>query len=132
MSDRHEIRVPGRPELAHAADAVRAGDVVFVAGILPVDPAGALVGGDDAVEQARFVLDELGRILREAGCAARDVVKVCVYLTDVEDRPRINPLRQAFFGDARPASTLVEVSGLAVPGAKVEIDAVAVAPSSTS
>ena len=128
MSGREEIRVEGRPELAHAADAVRARDVVFVAGILPVDPAGALVGGDDTVEQARFVLDELGRILAAAGCAARDVVKVCVYLTDVDERPRINPLRQAFFDDARPASTLVEVSGLAVPGAKVEIDAVAVAP----
>ena len=57
-----------------------------------------------------------------------DVVKVSVYLLDVDDRPLINPLRQAFFGSARPASTLVEVSGLAVPGAKVEIDAVAAVP----
>jgi enamine deaminase RidA (YjgF/YER057c/UK114 family) len=129
VSDRREIRIPGRPELAHAADGVRAGDFVFVAGILPVDPRGALVGGSDTVEQARFVLEELGRILRAAGCAARDVVKVCVFLTDVDDRPSINPLRQAFFGDARPASTLVEVSGLAIPGAKVEIDAVALIPS---
>jgi enamine deaminase RidA (YjgF/YER057c/UK114 family) len=55
-------------------------------------------------------------------------VKVSVYLLDVDDRPLINPLRQAFFGSARPASTLVEVSGLAVPGAKVEIDAVAAVP----
>lgn len=128
MSDRVEIRVPGRPELAHVADAVRAQDFVFVAGVLPADVDGELVGGDDVVEQTSVVLDELGRILHAAGCAPRDVVKVCVYLTDVDDRPRINPLRQAFFGDARPASTLVEVSGLAVPGAKVEIDAVAVVP----
>jgi enamine deaminase RidA (YjgF/YER057c/UK114 family) len=128
VSARAEIRVPGRPELAHAADAVRADGLVFVAGILPVDREGALVGGGDTVEQARFVLEELGRILGAAGCAARDVVKVCLYLTDVDDRPRINPLRQEFFGEARPASTLVEVSALAVPGAKVEIDAVAVSP----
>lgn len=126
MTRREEIRVPGRPELSHSADAVRADDLVFVAGILPVDADGRLVG-EDAVEQARFVLDELGRILRGAGCSPADVVKVCVYLTDVHDRPSINPLRQAFFGAARPASTLVEVSGLAVPGAKVEIDAVAAA-----
>lgn len=125
MSRREEIRVPGRAELSHAADAVRAGDLLFVAGILPVDADGTLVGGDDTVEQARFVLDELGRILEAAGCAAADVVKVCLYLTEVDDRPRINPLRQAFFGEARPASTLVEVSALAVPGAKVEIDAIA-------
>ena len=128
VTSRSEIRVPGRPELAHAADAVRAGDLVFVAGILPVDVHGDLVGGDDTVEQARFVLDELGRILDSASCAASDVVKVSVYLLDVDDRPLINPLRQAFFGSARPASTLVEVSGLAVPGAKVEIDAVAAVP----
>ena len=83
----------------------------------------------DAIrEKARFVLGELGRILRAAGCAAGDVVKVCVFLTDVDDRPRINPLRRVFFGDARPASTLVEVSGLAVTGARVEIDAIAVLP----
>ena len=124
MSRRNELRVPGRPELSHSADAVRAGDHVFVAGILPVDASGDLVGGD-AVEQAGFVLDELGRILDAAGCTPADVVKVSVYLTDVDDRPRIDALRQAFFGPARPASTLVEVSGLAVPGAKVEIDAVA-------
>ena len=128
MRAREEIRVPGRPELAHSADAVRAGGLVFVAGILPVDGNGALVGGDDTVEQARFVLDELGRILDAAGCAASDVVKVSVYLVDVDDRRRINPLRQAFFGPARPASTLVEVSDLAVPGAKIEIDAIAAVP----
>jgi 2-iminobutanoate/2-iminopropanoate deaminase len=128
MSGREEVRVRGRPELSHAADAVRAGDLVFIAGILPVDGDGRLAGGDDAVEQARFVLGELDRILDAAGCRAADVVKVGVYLTDVRDRPRINPLRQAFFGEARPASTLVEVSGLAVPGAKVEIDAIALVP----
>jgi enamine deaminase RidA (YjgF/YER057c/UK114 family) len=44
----------------------------------------------------------------------------------VDDRARINPVRQEFFGDARPASTLVEVSRLAIPGAKIEVEAVAV------
>jgi len=128
VTGREEIRVEGRPELAHVADAVRARDLVFVAGILPVDSHGRLVGGDDTVEQARFVLEELRRILAAVGCASRDVVKVSVYLVDIDDRPRINPLRQSFFGDARPASTLVEVSGLAVAGARVEIDAIALVP----
>jgi enamine deaminase RidA (YjgF/YER057c/UK114 family) len=128
MSDREELRVPGRPELSHAADAVRAGHLVFVAGILPVDASGDLVD-EDTGTQARFVFEELGRILAAAKCSPADIVKVTVYLTDVDDRPRINPLRQEFFGDARPASTLVEVSGLAAPGAKIEVDAVAVARS---
>jgi 2-iminobutanoate/2-iminopropanoate deaminase len=128
VSAREEIRVPGRPELSHSADAVRAGDALFVAGILPVDVEGCLIGAGDVVEQARFVFGELDRILAAAGATPADVVKLTVFLTDVDDRPKINPVRQAFFGAARPASTLVEVCGLAVSGALIEIDAVALAP----
>ena len=75
------------------------------------------------------MLKNLGAILAPAAARPQDVVKVNVYLTDVDDRPLINPLRQAFFGDARPASTLVGVRELPVPGMKVEIEAVAVVPS---
>lgn len=128
MSAREDVRVPGRPELSHSADAVRAGGYLFVAGILPVDASGALAGGDDVVAQARFVFGELARILAAAHCAPGDVLKVTVFLTDVDDRPRINPVRQELFGAARPASTLVEVSGLAVPGARIEVDAIAAVP----
>ena len=53
------------------------------------------------------------------------MTKVSVFLSDVRDRPRINPVRQELFGAARPSSTLVEVSGLAVTGAKIEVDAIA-------
>ena len=51
-----------------------------------------------------------------------------VYLTDVDDRPAINPVRKEFFGETRPASTLVEVSRLAIPGIKIEVEAVARIP----
>ena len=54
--------------------------------------------------------------LEAAGCGFDDVVKVVHYLLDVDDRPKINPVRMEFFGEARPASTLVEVSALAVAG----------------
>jgi enamine deaminase RidA (YjgF/YER057c/UK114 family) len=67
----------------------------------------------------------MGRVLAAAGGAPGDVAKVTVYLLDIDDRPRINPVREAFFGAARPASTLVEVSRLAVPGARLEIEAIA-------
>jgi enamine deaminase RidA (YjgF/YER057c/UK114 family) len=67
-------------------------------------------------------------VLAAAGSAFDDVVKVTIFLTDVDDRPLINPLRQEVFGGARPASTLVEVPRLAVDGAKVEIECVAVVP----
>ena len=128
MTARREIRVPSRPVLSHAADAVRAGDHVFVAGILPVDASGALVGEEDVVAQAERVFGDMGEILDAAGCSYGDVAKVTVFLTDVGDRAAINPVRRRVFGAARPASTLVEVPALAIPGAKIEVDCVAVRP----
>jgi reactive intermediate/imine deaminase len=124
---REEYRVEGLPEsLSHYTDAVRAGDLLFVSGIVPVDEAGQLAGGDDVAAQAAQVFESMRLVLAAAGAGPADVVKVTVFLTDVDDRPLINPVRQAFFGEARPASTLVEISRLAVPGAKIEVEAVAV------
>ena len=127
MSAREEVRVPELAEpISHYTDAVRAGDLLFVSGVVPVDGEGRLVGGDDVVAQARQVIANIGAVLAAAGATFADVVKVTVYLLDVDDRAAINPVRQEVFGDARPASTLVEVSRLAVPGARIEVEAVAV------
>ena len=129
MGDRVEYRVAGQAEpISHFTDAVRAGELLFVSGIVPVDADRELVGGDDVVAQARAVFENMRAVLAAAGCTFADVVKVTVFLTDVADRPLVNPVRQRVFGETRPASTLVEVSALAVPGARIEVDAVAVAP----
>ena len=123
---RREVMVEGLAEpISHYADAVVAGDTLYVSGIAPVDADGAVVGGDDVVAQARHVFAIMRRVLAAAGAKPADVVKVTVYLLDIDDRPLINPVRQEFFGSTRPASTLVEVSALAVPGARLEIEAVA-------
>jgi 2-iminobutanoate/2-iminopropanoate deaminase len=125
---RRELRVDGLAEpISHYADAVAAGDTLYVSGIVPVDAEGAVVG-DDVVAQARQVFALMGRVLAAAGAGPADVVKVTVYLLDIDDRPAINPVRQDFFGDARPASTLVEVSRLAVPGARLEVEVIAHLP----
>jgi 2-iminobutanoate/2-iminopropanoate deaminase len=127
MPAREEIRVAGQPEpISHYTDAVRVGDLVFVSGCVPVDADGRLVGGDDVVEQARQTFAKVGAVLEAAGSSFADVAKVTVFLTDIDDRARINPVRQEVFGKSRPASTLVEVSRLAIPGAKIEVEAVAV------
>lgn len=119
--------MPGQPEpISHYTDAVRVGDLVFVSGCVPVDSEGRLVGGEDVVAQARQTLENVEAVLGAAACSFADVAKVTIYLTDIDDRPLINPVRQEFFRDARPASTLVEVSRLAIPGAKIEVEAVAV------
>jgi len=127
--EREEIRVEGLAEpISHFTDAVRAGDLLFVSGIVAVDSEGRLVGGNDVVAQTRQVLDNMRTVLAAGGCAFEDVVKVTIFLTDVDDRPLINPLRREAFGSVLPASTLVEVPRLAVEGAKVEIECVALVP----
>lgn len=129
MADREEIRVPTQSEpISHYTDAVRTGDLLFVSGFVPVDPDGNLVGGDDVVEQTRQVFRNIQEVLDRAGIGFGDIVKVTVYLTDIDDRPLINPVRQEVFGSTRPASTLIEISRLAIPGAKIEIDCVARIP----
>jgi 2-iminobutanoate/2-iminopropanoate deaminase len=126
---RQEYRVESMAvPISHYADAVRAGKLLFVSGCVPVDADGKLVGGDDVVAQARRVFENIGSVLAAAGAGPGDVVKVTIFLTDIADRPMINPVRQEFFGETRPASTLVEISRLAIPGAKIEVEAVAILP----
>jgi 2-iminobutanoate/2-iminopropanoate deaminase len=126
---REEIRVEGLAEpISHFTDAVKAGGFLHVSGIVPVDGEGRLVGADDVVAQTRQVFENMRAVLAAGGCGFEDVVKVTVFLTDIDDRPLINPVRQTAFGATRPASTLVEVPRLAVAGAKVEIECVALVP----
>ena len=117
--------------ISHYSNGVKAGDTIYVAGQVALDGEGLLVGPGDVVAQTRQVLENIRRVLHAGGATLDDVVKVTVYLANVDDRPRINEVRQAYFGANRPASTLVEVSRLAVPGLLVEIEAVAVVPTGT-
>ena len=128
MSDiknrRQEFLLAGlAPPISHYCDAVRWGDTLYISGIPPLDVAGRVVS-DDPAAQARQVFENMKLILDAAGATFADVLKVTVYLTDVNDRTKINPVRQAYFGAARPASTLIGINELAIPGMKVEIEAV--------
>ena len=114
--------VPGQPEpVSHYCHATRAGDRIWVSGTVGIAADGSIP--EDAVDQFRLALANLDAVLRAAGGAPENVTKVTVFLTDISDRARINPLRQTYFGEHRPASTLVEVSALVLPELKVEIEA---------
>ena len=122
---RQELMVEGlAPPISHYCDAVRFGDLLFISGVPPTDVRGGVVGGDDVAAQTRQVFRNMKLVLDEAGASFSDILKVTVYLLDVNDRAKINPVRQEFFGAARPASTLIGVRELAIPGMKVEIEAV--------
>jgi 2-iminobutanoate/2-iminopropanoate deaminase len=108
----------------HDCHAVRAGQRLWISDTVGVVPDGSIP--NDTVEQFQLAMDSLDRCLRAAGGRPAHIVKVTVLLTDIADRGRINPIRQAYFGDHRPASTLFEVSALVAPEMKVEIEAEAV------
>ena len=124
MAKRREYRVAGLNEpISHYTDAVRFGDTLYISGLAPLDARSNLVG-EDAAAQTEQIMRNMALVLEAAGATFADVLKVTVYLTDIRDRAAINPVRQRHFGETRPASTLIEVSALAIPGMKVEIEAV--------
>lgn len=128
---RIEYRVKGLSEpISHYTDAVSYGGLVWTA-VTGHDAGGNLVGEEDVVEQCRQMFRNLGKVLEAAGSSPADVLKVTVYLTDVNDRQKINPVRQEFFGATRPASALIGVKELALHGMKCEIDVVAAITSSS-
>jgi len=113
--------------ISHYTDAVQYGDLIFVSGCAPIDQSHQVVN-EEVTKQAEAVFNNLELVLRAAACTFADVLKVTVYLTDVNDRVAVNDVRKRVFGDTRPASTLVGVAALAIPGMKVEVDAVAGVP----
>jgi 2-iminobutanoate/2-iminopropanoate deaminase len=107
--------------------AVRAGDFIFVSGQVPVDPATQqLISGDIATETRR-VLENVRGVLAGCGATMQDVVKCTVFLADSKDFAAMNAVYAEFFGEAKPARATV-VTGFAVPGIKVEIEAIAYQP----
>lgn len=115
------------PIRGYYSNAVRvtAGPLLFVAGQVGVDRTGAVVGKDSAAAQAEQALKNIQDILAASDATMDDVVKVTVYVTDMKYLDEITPVRMKYFPANGPASVIVEVSRLALPDLKIEIDAVA-------
>ena len=110
--------------VSHYCHVVRANDRVWISGMVGIRKDGSVP--EDVEAQFKVAIECLDCALRAAGGRPEHIVKVQVFLTDVNDRAKINPIRENYFGAHRPASTLVEVSGLISPELKVEIEAEAV------
>ena len=101
-----------------------AGDLLFTAGQIPLDPAtGQMVDGDIEVQTER-VLRNLTAVLESAGVGWNEVVKTTVYMRDLAEFPRMNEVYGRMLGSATPARSTVQVEGLP-RGALIEIDAIA-------
>lgn len=122
MITRHILPDHAKP-VSHYCHVVRADRHVYVSGCVGFSPDGSIPEG--TVEQFRVALNTVDACLRQAGAKPSQVVKVTIFMTDINERPLINPLRIEYFGENRPASTLVEVSALVDTRLKVEIEAIA-------
>jgi 2-iminobutanoate/2-iminopropanoate deaminase len=99
---------------------------LYVTGQLAVDPEGKVVAPFDAGAQTEYVFGLIGSILEAAAMKFSDVVKVQTFLTHMPDFEKFSAVRNRFFADCRPVSTLLEVKGLAREGCCVEIEVVAI------
>lgn len=108
---------------------VSAGRIIFIAGQTAVDASGAVVGKDNFAAQAAQVFQNLGVALQSAGCTASNLVKLTVFLTDMNNLLAYRQARNSFFQTvtptAAPAVTLVEVSKLYGADFMIEVEAIA-------
>ena len=103
--------------------AVRAGEAIHVSGTTATDVDGNVVGIGDAALQTRQVLRNIEAALQALGGELRHVVRTRIYVVDIDDWRRVGEVHGEFFGDVRPATTMVEVRRLIAPEILVEIEA---------
>lgn len=109
--------------------AVREGSIIVVSGTAPIAPDGTTVAPGDAAAQARRCFEIVRDALEELGAGLDAVIRTRIYLTNGADWEVVGAVHGEFFGDIRPASTCLQVSGLLDPEWLVEVEADAVVPS---
>lgn len=112
--------------------AVRVGNEIHVSGTTALDENGMLVGQGDPGAQTRQILTIIKHALEDAGATMADVVRTRIYVTDISQWEDIGRTHGEFFGDIRPAATMVEVSRLIDPDMLVEIEATAITSANAS
>jgi 2-iminobutanoate/2-iminopropanoate deaminase len=107
------------------SQAIIAGNLIFTAGQIPIDPATNQVVQGDIKEQTRRVLENLRAILESVGATFDDVVKVTIYMKDLNEFSAMNEVYSEYFKNSPPARTTVEVSRLP-RDVRIEIDLIAI------
>ncbi len=108
------------------SNCLKVGDQVFMSGMTAGDNAGGLLGNGSPEDQSRQCLNKIKDLVEEAGGSLSDVVKLTVYLTDINHRADFGKVRKEYFSGVMPCSTLIEVSRFVQSDLVVEVDAIAV------
>jgi 2-iminobutanoate/2-iminopropanoate deaminase len=113
------------------SQAVRVGSTIYCAGQIPLDPKTGQIVSNDISAQARRVLDNITAVLKAEGLSFENIVKTTIFLTDLADFQTVNEIYATYFKQAPPARSTVQVPALP-KGARIEIEAIAVADSGSS
>jgi 2-iminobutanoate/2-iminopropanoate deaminase len=125
---RQAVAAPDAPgAIGPYSPAIRAGNLLFVSGQIPVDPATGKVVDGDITAQTEQVMRNLGSLLKAAGCGFEHVARTTVFLADLSDFVAMNQCYATFMVSPPPARSTVQVARLP-RDAKIEIDAIAVIP----
>jgi len=106
--------------------AVRIGNTIEVTGTVAVNEQSELMGGQNAYEQTKYILQKIEKVLQEAGAALTDVVRTRIFVTDISRWEEYGKAHGEFFRDIKPCTSMIEVKGLICPEYLVEIEATAV------
>ena len=109
------------------SQAVKSNELLFISGQVGLDRKGHLVGRDIAT-QTDQVMKNIKAVLYSAGCTFDDVIKISIFLVNLEDRPKFHEVRKRYFTNGQPASTLLVVKSLANKDYLVEVEAIAQLP----
>jgi 2-iminobutanoate/2-iminopropanoate deaminase len=106
------------------SQAIRIGEFLYTSGQIALNPENMEMMNGAIEEETEWVLNNLEAILKADGMSLDHVIKTTVYLTNLEEFPRMNQVYENFFGETKPARACLQVAALP-KGAKVEIDAIA-------
>lgn len=122
----------GEPAERMWSNCLRIDDLIFVSGLTARGLDGQTIEGENEAEQCHTIFTKIKNLVEEAGATMDDVVKMTIYVTNMAENHQVWKVRQEYFTGNFPACTLVEVSALAKPEILVEIEAIAIAGSSSS
>ncbi len=106
--------------------AVKIGNVIEVTGTVAVDDNSNLVGGNNAYEQTKYIIQKIEAVLQRAGASLKDVVRTRMFVTDISRWEEYGKAHGEFFKDIKPCTTMVEISKLIAPEYLIEIEATAI------
>jgi reactive intermediate/imine deaminase len=101
-------------------------EIVFITGQVAIDSERKPIAPNDIKKQTEAVFEKIKTVLAEAHFSLQDVVKVQIFVTNMNDKKKVSEVRNRYLTDCKPVSTLVEVNKLVIDGCDVEIDAIAI------